>query len=136
MENASKALIIAGAILVSILIIGLGMYLYTTASGVFDSNQLKEQQARTYNDQFEKYFGSKVTGSNVRALYDAVRNHNITNQSDTSLTITIKHGTSSASTAAQLNTDKAAIQAGKVYTVEGTAYDLTSGYITEITVTD
>ena len=46
MENASKALIIAGAILVSILIIGLGMYLYTTASGVFDSNQLKEQQAR------------------------------------------------------------------------------------------
>ena len=116
MENASKALIIAGAILVSILIIGLGMYLYTTASGVFDSNQLKEQQARTYNDQFEKYFGSKVTGSNVRALYDAVRNHNITNQSDTSLTITI--------------------QAGKVYTVEGTTYDSTSGYITEITVTD
>ena len=49
MENASKALIIAGAILVSILIIGLGMYLYTTASGVFDSNQLKEQQARTIN---------------------------------------------------------------------------------------
>ena len=69
MENASKALIIAGAILVSILIIGLGMYLYTTASGVFDSNQLKEQQARTYNDQFEKYFGSKVTGSNVSTLW-------------------------------------------------------------------
>ena len=83
-----------------------------------------------------KIIGSKVTGSNVRALYDAVRNHNITNQSDTSLTITIKHGTSSASTAAQLNTDKAAIQAGKVYTVEGTTYDSTSGYITEITVTD
>lgn len=136
MENASKALIIAGAILVSILIIGLGMYIYSTSSGVFDSNQMKEQQAKTYNDQFEKYCGAKISGSNVRTLYDTVRNHNITNTSDASLLITIKHGTSSAKTATELNTDKAGIQAGKVYKVEGTAYDSTSGYITEITITD
>ena len=32
MENASKALIIAGAILLSILIIGLGMYIYNMAA--------------------------------------------------------------------------------------------------------
>jgi len=135
MENASKALIIAGAILLSILIIGLGMYIYSTSSGVFDNNQLKEQQAKTYNDQFEKYCGEKISGSNVRALYDAVRNHNITN-TDASLQITIVHGTSSASTSSDLNTAKSGIQAGKTYKVEGTAYDSTSGYITQITVTD
>ena len=32
MENASKALIIAGAILLSILIIGLGMFIYQQSS--------------------------------------------------------------------------------------------------------
>ena len=31
MENASKALIIAGAILISILIIAIGMYIYTNS---------------------------------------------------------------------------------------------------------
>ena len=136
MENASKALIIAGAILLAILIIGLGMYIYNTSSGVFDNNQLKEQQAKTYNDQFEKYCGAKISGSNVRALYDAVRNHNITNTSDTSLQITIKHGSNSSKTVSELNGEKANILAGKTYKVEGTAYDSTSGYITEITITN
>lgn len=40
MENASKALIIAGAILLSILIIGLGMFIYQQASGAMGNANL------------------------------------------------------------------------------------------------
>ena len=40
MENASKALIIAGAILLSILIIGLGMYIYQQANSATSGTNL------------------------------------------------------------------------------------------------
>ena len=56
MENASKALIIAGAILLSILIIGIGMYIY---------NQAKEQ---IDNSAGQMYKGDRVSGSQVKQL--------------------------------------------------------------------
>ena len=40
MENASKALIIAGAILLAILIISLGIVIYNQAAGVVNTDQL------------------------------------------------------------------------------------------------
>ena len=42
MENASKALIIAGSILLSILIIALGMYIFSTSSSTADVEILNE----------------------------------------------------------------------------------------------
>ena len=42
MENASKALIIAGAILISILLIGLGVYVYTMAAGATQNVDLSK----------------------------------------------------------------------------------------------
>ena len=45
MENASKALIIAGAILLAILIISLGIMIFRQASGVVDSNAMDEVAA-------------------------------------------------------------------------------------------
>ena len=47
MENASKALIIAGAILLSILIIGLGMFIYRQAAGVMNNTGLDELEVET-----------------------------------------------------------------------------------------
>ena len=46
MENASKALIIAGAILISILIIAIGMYIYTNIFIQILKLQYKMQQAK------------------------------------------------------------------------------------------
>ena len=37
MENASKALIIAGAILISILLIAISMYIYNSAQGTIQN---------------------------------------------------------------------------------------------------
>ena len=45
MENASKALIIAGAIILSILIIALGMYIYQQASGAAQGTNLDPQKS-------------------------------------------------------------------------------------------
>lgn len=69
MENASKALLIAGAILLAILIIAIGMFIYNSAqSTVNDSmTSLTTQEVDAFNNQFISYEG-KQTGSNVKAL--------------------------------------------------------------------
>ena len=69
MENASKALLIAGAILLCILIIAIGMFIYNSAqSTITDSlTSLSTQEVEAFNNQFTSYEGIQ-TGSNVRAL--------------------------------------------------------------------
>ena len=57
MENASKALIIAGAILLSILIISLGIMVYNNAKNTVGSASLDKQEIQTFNSDFEKYVG-------------------------------------------------------------------------------
>ena len=76
MENASKALIIAGAILISILIVGLGVIIYNNVSGIAQSGTLDAQEIQAHNSPFEGYFGNNVSGSNVRALITQVNANN------------------------------------------------------------
>lgn len=71
MENASKALIIAGSILLSILIIALGMYIFSSSSGVTDDTTLSQMEVSTFNGKFDKYKGMQ-NGTNVSALLDAL----------------------------------------------------------------
>ena len=61
MENASKALIIAGSILVSILIISLGIVIYQRSSSTVNKANLNSQEAMAQNSPFEAYFGSRVS---------------------------------------------------------------------------
>ncbi len=72
MENASKALIIAGAILLSILIIGIGMYVYSSSTATLDSavSQMSANEIQTFNRQFTQYSG-KQSGANVITLLSA-----------------------------------------------------------------
>lgn len=69
MENASKALLIAGAILLCILIIAIGMFIYNSAqSTITDSlTSMSTQEIDAFNNQFVSYEGSQ-TGSNIKAL--------------------------------------------------------------------
>ena len=69
MENASKALIIAGAILLSILIIALGIYVFNMAKGATNTNQLDELEVSQFNQVFTNYRG-RVLGSGVIDLLD------------------------------------------------------------------
>lgn len=72
MENASKALIIAGAILLSILIISLGIMVYSNAKNTVGSANLSKQEIETFNSQWQAYEGTKKTASEVRTLYQAI----------------------------------------------------------------
>ena len=71
MENASKALIIAGAILLAILIISLGILIYNQASGIVSSNSMSEVDIQTFNNKFTQY-GGEQRGSAVRALVQQI----------------------------------------------------------------
>lgn len=142
MENASKALIIAGAILLSILIIGLGMFIYQQAAGAMSGAGLDKEKIAAYNSEFEQYEGTQ-SGTNVRALCDLVRSHNNANVDDTTMQIIIQ--TSSAAgitnasedgfTAAAINSIKSNIKAGKTYTIDF-GYDAKSGYIVAIGIVE
>ena len=142
MENASKALIIAGAILLSILIIGLGMAIYQQASGAIGNANMDPQKIQAYNSEFASYEGTK-SGTQVRALLDIIRSHNLANTDDPSLNVVAM--TSSAAgvtaaptelvTAAAINDIKKTINAGKTYTVDF-GYDANSGFIVAVGITE
>lgn len=82
MENASKALLIAGAILICILLIGIGMLVYQSTQGTISEAvaQMSSQEKDIFNSQFQQYSGQRVNGSNVRALLQKVRSNNTANQ--------------------------------------------------------
>lgn len=123
MENASKALIIAGAILLSIAIIGIGMYIYTTAQQTIQSANMSQQEITAYNSTFVKYEG-KQNGSNVKALLQTVRSHNAANKDDNSKQIIVstnnlvtKQDNNTGSTDDQITTISNTIKAGYRYDI-------------------
>ena len=75
MENASKALIIAGAILLSILIIALGMRIYNSASSATGGADLSSQEIAAHNAQFEAYEG-RQKGSQCVELCNKIAKNN------------------------------------------------------------
>lgn len=127
MENASKALIIAGAILLSIAIIGIGMYIYTTAQQTIQSANMSQQEITTYNSEFIKYEGTQ-NGSNVKALLQTIRSHNSVNADEVSKCIkvvedetgidNVVEGDIPGSTTTEINSILATKYSGVQYTVK------------------
>lgn len=76
MENASKALAMAGGILIAIIIIALLVRSFTTI-GIFQKAQLSEEeqaQLVAFNEQYLKYLGQYVYGVEVRTLINKYEN--------------------------------------------------------------
>lgn len=69
MENASKALLIAGAILISILIIAIGMFIYNSAQSTINNSMqsMSTQEVQAFNNEFMSFEG-KQSGSNIKAM--------------------------------------------------------------------
>ena len=81
MENASKALIIAGSIILAVLIIVLGMYFYNQAVGIGKNMNMTEYEIQSYNSKFINYEG-KVSGTKARELCDVIKQHNLANSTN------------------------------------------------------
>lgn len=73
MENASKALIIAGAILIAIVLISVGIMVVNGANNsIADGIKNMDQQAKQmFNNQFQSYEGTR-SGTQVKALISAI----------------------------------------------------------------
>ena len=71
MENASKALIIAGAILLAILLISLGILIFSQAQDVVQNNGMTQAEITTFNAKWTKYEG-KQKGSVVKTMIQEV----------------------------------------------------------------
>ena len=83
MENASKALVIAGSIIITLVIVALGVLVVNRLrSTIVNSSNVNEQQIQYVNGKFESYFGNNVKASDVKQLIRAVSAHDITVAND------------------------------------------------------
>ena len=142
MENASKALIIAGAILLSILIIGLGMFIYGQAKDAIGNTGLDQAKIDNYNAEFLYYEGTQ-SGAQVKQLISTIASHNRTNVDDASFQIGVTvdgQGTpKNEADGTEVPSDtvlnlRKKVMAGLTYTVTP-KYDPKSGYICCIDIT-
>ena len=134
MENASKALIIAGAILLAILIISLGIMIFNQASGVVNNNAMSEVEVTQFNSKFTQYEGTAVRGATVNAMLQAVLTSNMSQDSD-DRKVAVEGVGAMEKSATALATARA--QTGSTYTIECT-YGTTGGskgLVTSIKVT-
>lgn len=141
MENASKALIIAGAILLSILIISLGIFIFNQASEVTKSSNLSEVEVLNFNEKFTSFEGTNVRGSEVNSLITRIIQNNVANQTDTSKQVKLtqsgegwQSGTAASAKAITQGSQAKKAQTGKTYKVEYTI-DEKTGLVNLITIT-
>lgn len=124
MENASKALIIAGAILISILLISVGVLIMNSTGNTQQSVQENADTIaiRTFNSNFTPYEGEDQSASQIRSLISAVKSSNAKSEQQ----IELKGVTSG-------------LKANKKYKVE-LSYEGTdgssSGYVKTITISE
>lgn len=136
MENATKALLIAAAVLVAIIIISLGVYVVSLAQNQMEGAEsgLNDVEIQSFNSTYKSYEGKSVSGTKVKALVDAVYNHNLT-ESDESRKIELVDGTNATILAKEQEdpTQKPAIKTGKRYSVTCVP-EKKSGLITKIQI--
>lgn len=134
MENASKALLIAAAVLIVILLIAFGMRILNSND---DTGEQADQAAQstsmqTFNARITQYAGKNKTGKSVRDLVTVINQTNETNPQHQIIivTTTVVEGSGSASTDYKFKGTN-----NNRYTV-GLKYDNKTGYITEVTITE
>jgi len=141
MENASKALIIAGAILLAILIIGLGIFIYRQAANTVSDTGMDQLAIQQFNAQFTQYDSKTVSGGSARALYDTVVNNNNTDTEKrfVSLNLVTADGTKNIVLAdtdpSKVDGSKSDIKASAKYKVK-IEPDTKTGLTNKITITE
>lgn len=143
MENATKALMIAGAVLIAIMIIGVGMMIFNSGNKTITDSigRLNQIEVQTHNSQFTGYGGSQK-GTTVKELLNNIIASNATNRDvhDEKL-VGVLQG-ADASTASDndtgVNTDSE-VNLISTKVINGQTYEVTFGYtaglITKIGIT-
>ena len=127
MENATKGLLIAAAVLIVILIISLALMILNPMqeTGGHAQDLGDEISASTFNSKFTQYEGGRIRGSNVKDLINKV----LTNNQRGGDTIALKKDNAAGADIA----DDKGIESSSYYKVEMTR-DTNSGRITTIII--
>lgn len=134
MENASKALIIAGAILISIVLVSVGVIVVNTLNPNDAVKSMDAQAVQAFNARFESYTGNRKVGSTVKQLITTIMSNNA-NADDDSTKIKVTFGSSSeVTTSTDLITVRNGINSATRYDVTPTLNN-NSGLIELITIT-
>lgn len=82
MENASKALLIAGSVLVVILLIAIGVRVLNSTQGTTEATEstMKNTEIAMFNNQFVPYAGKKVTAAEAYTLVNKIFVNNAQNK--------------------------------------------------------
>ena len=140
MENASKALIIAGAILISILLISVAIMVMNSTSGVTDQveGNMDAMAVQQFNAKFDVYAGKNQGASTVKSLLSAIMVNNA--QSDRKVGVTIAKAVSGHTADLSNSQDKSAISAVVSALSSTKKYNITigtdnNGYDNLVTIT-
>lgn len=131
MENATKALLIAAAVLIAILIISLTLVIYRQGSEAVTDADLSEAQQEQFNGRFTVYEGSNVSTAQVNALFNSVLSHN-QNETNTGSKRYVTITASGIATQTTGATSVAKVSGNAYYTVKCTR---SKGLVTGITIT-
>jgi len=138
MENASKALLIAGAVLICIVLISVGMVIVNSSSEVTDqvSDVTTSQAVETFNSGFSIYAG-KQKGSSVKRLLEKISTSNKVTATTATHQVRVTFADGGLSNTHVVNSIVKSISKiinSSTYMVEITEMD-TNGYISHITIT-
>lgn len=92
MENASNALIMAGAILIALIILSIGVYLVSSYSQVGESYEQTQTitEITKFNSNFTIFEGrNDITPQEIVTLYNFVKNYNKNNGTNITISPTI-----------------------------------------------
>ena len=78
MENASKALLMAGSVLIALMVIGALLLMFNSLSNYQESGtqNTREAQVIEFNNQYETYNRANVRGSDLYSLLNKVVDYN------------------------------------------------------------
>lgn len=78
MENASKALLIAGGVLLAVLILSVGIYTYVSIQNVSKSKAevLKAEELSKFNMEFESFNKSSMYGTDIISVVNKAISYN------------------------------------------------------------
>lgn len=140
MENASKALLIAGAVLICIVLISVGMMIVSSSQDVTDQvdETTTQQSVETFNTGFSAYAGTQK-GSSVKKLLEKVATSNQVTTSASNHKIAVTYNNDNVnlknnSNASAITQAMSKVVNSATYTVNITSMDA-NGYINHITIT-
>lgn len=81
MENASRALVMAGGILIALIILGALLLMFNNLSSYQNSNDAstKSSQIAEFNNQFEPYNKNNLTLMELKSVYNKIQSNNTRN---------------------------------------------------------